>query len=405
VPQHRKPSPNSLPRGVRPDDVIMGMNLKEGSRFALDALRNGRDVIVLGSDLSSEPPWREELRLKRLAVRSGRWVLTPHAFAHRLRNGPVAIVGTAGTGIQQLACLLHRAGVGVSKALGVGSRDCDPRFGGIGLLHGLQYALGDPATKMVILILKHLPKQLVGPLNRCVMRSGKPVVGYVIDRIRPISAERRARIVWVANPLESVEIARACIAPEVQKRTLASRRRGITELSPSERLIAGFFAGGSSSLEAAKTLRACGRRVRNTRLRDCTSRDWAARIRENVCIDFGSLRPRGTPHYPMADLKYREEAICAAVSSGRVGTVLFDVFLGIGGHEYPGAQMAAAIRRSTVRRSRSCRAVKFIGTVIGTEADPQNLVREVKTLRRAGAIITTDISTAARTAACIAHLD
>ena len=82
----------------------------------------------------SRSPLSDEVALKRRAAALGLLVMGPDCgtailsgvglgFANRVARGPVGIVGASGTGIQELSCLLDRMNVGVSHAIGTGSRD------------------------------------------------------------------------------------------------------------------------------------------------------------------------------------------------------------------------------------------------------------------------------------------
>ena len=48
---------------------------------------------------------------------------TPLAFANVVPRGDIGMIGASGTGIQEVSCLIARAGGGVSHAIGTGGRD------------------------------------------------------------------------------------------------------------------------------------------------------------------------------------------------------------------------------------------------------------------------------------------
>ena len=51
-------------------------------------------------------------------------------FANQVGRGRVGVVAAAGTGAQEVMCLLDRWGVGVSHVVGVGGRDLSEAVGG-----------------------------------------------------------------------------------------------------------------------------------------------------------------------------------------------------------------------------------------------------------------------------------
>ena len=55
----------------------------------------------------------------------------PLAFANAVRRGPIGVVGASGTGIQEITCLVHRLGGGISQAIGTGGRDLSVEVGGL----------------------------------------------------------------------------------------------------------------------------------------------------------------------------------------------------------------------------------------------------------------------------------
>lgn len=81
---------------------------------------------------SSNVPMDVEKTLKEKGRKNGLLVMGPDAgttiihgkglgFANKVRFGDIGIVGSSGTGIQELSVLLHMAGLGVSSALGSGA--------------------------------------------------------------------------------------------------------------------------------------------------------------------------------------------------------------------------------------------------------------------------------------------
>jgi FdrA protein len=77
--------------------------------------------------------------------------------------------------------------------------------------------------------------------------------------------------------------------------------------------------------------------------------------------------------------------------------ILLDVVLGYGAHPDPAGEMTPALRaaRKTNRR------VAFVGSVCGTDADPQGLARQEAALREAGVLLGASNAAAARLAAKI----
>src|SRR4051812_29850677 len=150
---------------------------------AESALRAGLHVFLFSDNVALE----DEVRLKTLADERGLLLMGPDCgtaivggvglgFANAVRPGPVGIVGASGTGIQQVACLLDAAGVGLSHALGTGGRDLDAAVEGRSTRRALALLAADPATRVIVLVSKP-PAPVVGEaVLQAAAATGKPVV-------------------------------------------------------------------------------------------------------------------------------------------------------------------------------------------------------------------------------------
>src|ERR1700674_1652640 len=94
------------------------------------ALALGLHVMIFSDNVSIE----EEVALKREGRELGLLVMGPDcgtaiiggmplAFANVVPRGDIGIIGASGTGIQEVSCLIARAGGGISHAIGTGGRD------------------------------------------------------------------------------------------------------------------------------------------------------------------------------------------------------------------------------------------------------------------------------------------
>ena len=70
-------------------------------------------------------------------------------FANAVRRGPVGIIGSTGTGMQEFSCLVHQAGSGISHGIGTGSRDLSDAIGGISTMTAIDALEADPGTKVI----------------------------------------------------------------------------------------------------------------------------------------------------------------------------------------------------------------------------------------------------------------
>ena len=105
---------------------------------ARKALALGLNVMIFSDNV----PIEEEAALKREARERGLLVMGPDcgtaiiggmplAFANVVPRGDIGIIGASGTGIQEVSCLIARAGGGISHAIGTGGRDLKAEVGAI----------------------------------------------------------------------------------------------------------------------------------------------------------------------------------------------------------------------------------------------------------------------------------
>jgi FdrA protein len=76
--------------------------------------------------------------------------------------------------------------------------------------------------------------------------------------------------------------------------------------------------------------------------------------------------------------------------------------LGYGSHPDPAAALAPALERARAVAAAAGRHLIFVGSICGTEADPQDLARQERQLAESGVILAPSNAQAARLAAMIA---
>lgn len=367
---------------------------------ALDASRS----VFLFSD---NVPLEDEVALKRRAAARGLLVMGPDCgtavlagtglgFANRVARGPVGIVGASGTGIQELSCLLDRMGVGVSHAIGTGSRDLSEAVGGLMSEAGLALLARDPGTRCVVLVAKHPAPTVAERVHRVLAGLGKPaVVRYLGEAARP----ERDGVVYAASLDEAAEVAAGLSeaghgAPESVR---ATARLPLALFAPrGEGRLVGLFGGGSLAAEARCVLSARGVEtvVPAERLSPA-----AALPAGNLVVDTGDdAYTVGRPH-PMVDQTVRCELVRAAGADPSVRVLLLDLVLGDGAHPDPAPELAAAVEEA--RAARRGEPLAVVASVCGSRLDPQGTARQEETLARAGIHVE---PTAARAAAAAAAL-
>ena len=131
------------------------------AREARRALERGLNVMLFSDNV----PVEDEIALKALARERGLLMMGPDCgtaivagapigFANAVPRGDIGLIAASGTGLQEVACLIARAGGGISHGIGVGGRDLGAAVGGAMTLTAIDALDRDPATRRIVLISK-----------------------------------------------------------------------------------------------------------------------------------------------------------------------------------------------------------------------------------------------------------
>ena len=169
----RKSSTSSEVRPVSLDGalkVLPGANLalisvagRYAGELARRALESGLHVMLFSDNVALE----QEIELKQFARKRGLLVMGPDcgtaiingvplAFANAVNRGSIGIVAAAGTGLQEVSCIISNEGAGISQAIGTGGRDVKQEVGGIMFIEGLKALAQDEQTRVILLVSKQI---------------------------------------------------------------------------------------------------------------------------------------------------------------------------------------------------------------------------------------------------------
>ena len=374
---------------------------------ALRALKRGLDVFLFSDNV----PIEDEILLKALARERGLLVMgpdcgtaiiggTPLGFANAVRRGRVGIAAASGTGLQQVSCLIHRMGAGVSHAIGTGGRDLDERVGGVTMLAALDRLLADASTDVIVLVSKPPSARVAAAILARVKDAAKPVVvnflGSDPQAIRAAGAVAATTFEDAAREAVALLGGGAAAWGEAPDAGTARVKGGDGQGNgqrPADalgvggpdmagRLVRGLYSGGSLAGEAKLVLR-----------------DLLGEGRGDRIVDLGDDEYTvGRPH-PMIDPRLRIEQIAAAAEDPAVTVLLLDVVLGYGSHPDPAGALAPAIVAARDAAAAQGRVLIVVASVCGTDADPQGFAGQEQALREAGVTLAPSNARAARLAA------
>jgi FdrA protein len=345
---------------------------------AEQALRSGLHVFCFSDNV----PLADEIRLKRIAVERGLLFMGPDCgtavldgvplgFANVLRPGPVAVVAASGTGAQEVSCLLDAAGVGVSQIVGVGGHDLSAEVGGLMTGLALDLVGADPGTELVLVVSKPPAPSAAERLLERLATLGKPAVACLVG------ADDADGPVPVRGTLEGGALAAAALlGADVD---LGADAPAAT---PAPGIVLGLYTGGTLAAEAEVVLRRAG-------------------VPAEV-VDFGDDEyTAGRPH-PMIDPAARAQHVAAAGRRGDVGVLLLDCVLGHGSSPDPATPLAEAVATARGEAAQDGRLLVVLGSVTGTDGDPQQIAAQRRILRDAGIVVLASNAAAARHAAACA---
>ena len=362
------------------------------------ALNEGKHVFCFSDNVAIE----DEKRLKQLAHEKGLLLMGPDcgtgiingiplAFTNIVRSGKIGIVGASGTGIQEVSTLIHKLGEGVTHAIGTGGRDLKEDIGGITLMDSIVTLEQDSNTDVIVVISKPPHPAVREKVLGLLRKISKPAVTLFLGE----KPEYHENNLYHAYTLEET----ASLAVKLlRKEEIVFEEEKIdipqAKLTEKQKYIKGFYSGGTLAGEAAMLLRDGLHLVEDSEKKE----GYILKSDGYEILDLGDdIYTQGKPH-PMIDPEKRIEMIEKASSDPETAVILLDIVLGYGSHLDMASQLAPAIKTAKAQANAEGRDLVFIGTIVGTDLDPQNIDEQRQILEDAGVIIKMSNNKAVRTA-------
>lgn len=388
----------------RPDASVAVISVPgaHAAREARAALRQGLHVFLFSSNVSVE----DERALKVEAQERGLVVMGPDCgtawlagagigFANVVRRGPIGIVASAGTGMQELASLIHRAGSGISHGIGTGGRDLRDEIGGLSTTAGIDALEADPATRVVVVLSKPPGPATAAHLLERLRRCAKPVVLCLLGA-EPGRSTGDPGVVQLASTIDEAA-ARALAAAGVAEPAFlradaalmrAAARAQLDGMRPEQRHVRGLFAGGTLCYQAQTIFARAGLTVHsNSPLHGMRELRDPGQSCEDALVDLGAEEfVQGRPH-PMIDATLRRKRLEQEALDPTVAVVLLDFVLGPISSSDPVGDMRDAIVGAQMSALRRGGHLCVAASVCGTEGDPQGLERQTRALADIGALV------------------
>lgn len=389
--------------------TVISLPGRYAAREVDKALDHDLNVLLFSDNLSIE----DEVRLKDKAIEKGLLMMGPDCgtaiingtslgFANKVSRGTIGIVAASGTGLQEVSVMVHKAGLGVSHAIGTGGRDLKPEVGGRMMLVGLEALAADSETEVIVLVSKppgvEVMKRILDkasgiskPMIACFL-GGEPSllqgtnVAYAKTLedagVMAVQAARGQAITsaWSAERLNALEV-----IAQVQR----------AQYSPAQKYIRGLYSGGTLTYEAM----VLGKDVldsiySNIKMEGTQLLKNVEKSEGHTFLDLGDdYFTDGRPH-PMIDPRLRLQRMEAEIEDPEVAVILFDILLGYGSHEDPAGALLPAILKAKSKQ----RPLTFVATICGTDEDFQGLEAQREKLRQAGVLVMASNAEASRLA-------
>ncbi|HEV2282743.1 MAG TPA: acyl-CoA synthetase FdrA [bacterium] len=421
----RRPDAGASEGSYRPRTVAAAARQLAGANLALVSVP-GRFAVgvareALRADLhvmlfSDNVPLEDEVDLKRAAAAGGRLVMGPDCgtailggaalgFANRVRRGAVGLVGASGTGVQEVAALVHRFGGGISHALGTGGRDLSSEVDGITARQSLAMLGRDPETRVIVIVSKPPAPSVAAGLVDEAASLRNPVIA-IFTGAASVASGMGVRQVRTLEDAARLAVASGGGATTLADdrpaldRIAAKARDAARTLAPSQQYLRGLMSGGTLCAEAVvlleATLRPLFTNVARGPLAD------PGRGHGHTLLDLGDdLFTVGRLH-PMLDMTLRAARLRQEAADPETAVLLLDVVLGFGVHPDPAGALAPVIADVRAAARTAGRQLAVVASVCGTDDDPQRRTRQVAQLESAGVFVEESNARAALLAGAIA---
>lgn len=381
------------------------------------ALKQNLNVFLFSDNV----PLEDEIALKDEAHTRGLLLMGPDCGTAMIKNvglgftnlvipGPIGIVAASGTGTQEVMVLCHNKGVGVTHAIGTGSRDIKDSVGGIAMIDGLHTLDRDPTIQLIIIVSKPPEEKTLVKVLSEVENCSKPIIinflgkraGYFDHPGRTLTVNTLEEAAYSASHfIQSNKLEKVSIIFDNDDNIQRILKKTNSMLTPKQKYIRGLFAGGTFTLEAAMLLSnmipSTETLWTNVKLKGTKLLENPNQSKEHTLIDLGADEfTVGRPH-PAIDQTERTKRFLKEINEPETAVILLDFILGRVAHTDPVSDMQDAF----VRWKSLNRKIPIVVHICGTTLDPQDINRSVTSLQNLGVYVMPSNAQAARLAGCI----
>ncbi|MGI6777062.1 MAG: acyl-CoA synthetase FdrA [Acetivibrionales bacterium] len=367
---------------------------------AMTALEHNMNVFIFSDNV----PLEDEIELKRVGREKGLLVMGPGCgtsvinnisigLMSKVRRGSIGIVGASGSGIHEIAVLVHRYGFGISQAIGTGGRDLSREIGGSTMLQGIEYLEQDKNTKVIVLVSKpphpETTKKIIEKIKHC----NKPVVVFFLGgdpqqvtdagAFSAATLEEAAKIAVDLVQGKGIENTDYVCYCKNELAEFAAKEKA--KLKPEQKYMRGLFCGGTHSEEAVLLLQDFVPDLHsNLRFGKVNILADSYVSMGNSLVDMGSEEfTKGKPH-PVMDPSILKDRLMMEGSDPEVAVILFDLLFGHGVHKDPVGTIEETLAAIRDKAKAEGRYISMVASLCGTDLDPQDVNSQRKRLEALG---------------------
>ena len=366
---------------------------------AAKAIEKGMDVFIFSDNVSIE----DELRLKKLGAEKDVLVMGPDcgvgfldgtalATMSIVDEGPIGIVGASGSGAQEVACIVEKAGSGISALIGTGGRDLYPQIGGLSMLKGMERLAKDGDTKVIVLVSKLADRAVMDKVLCSADKISKPVVAIFLGADEALFASHKVHPAFSleeaalkALELCSISCGKFALTSDKIAQIVESEMK---KFSAQQKYMRGIYCGGTFAEESLIYLK---EHNPESELYSNLNTRYAKRLEDHLVsrghalIDLGSEEFTLNAPHPVFDPELRLKRFRQEAADPETAVILLDFITGPGVHENPISPFAEACAEALKARSG---ALAIIASICGSKNDPQDISKCAKELEDAGVILT-----------------
>ena len=377
------------------------MPYRRDGEYALSEVKKALNMGLHCCVFSNNVPLSDEREMKLLAREKGLLCMGPDCGVANINGaalvlssitnrGPFGIVGASGCGIQHVGAILHEAGSGAAQIIGTGGNDLKDQVGGLMMEMGIAALEADEDVKYIAIVSRKPGDAVLKNLLSWISACKKPVVALLMGCDRETVEATGA--IWAENLDDCGQKCLQLIGKEYPLPTIKDleplAEEAAKKLAPGQKYLTALYSGGTYMDEA---MRAAAPLVGPVYSNSPTKAEWTIKPgqigHENTFMDYGEEEFTVGRAHPIIDLSVRKNALNEIAAQPETAVVLLDLILTPPGHPDPAEAMLEEIRPLQQKAREEGRELIFVCSVLGTDADLQNVNLQRQKLRDAGVLV------------------